>query len=408
MKILIHTKYFPPEPGAGSTRAFEHAKIWKDLGAEVTVLTCLPHYPDGIIPEKYKGHFFYQENINGIKVIRTFTYATPNKGKIRRSLGFFSIMISSILQGYFKIGKPDVLIASSPPITVGVSGLLLSVLKNIPLIFEVRDLWPDSIVQLEQIKNKFLIKLLEYLELSIYKRSVLIVGVSDAYTNLIVKKGINKNKIRTFKNGVDLNLFAPVNYDEVLANNLNLKGKFVVGYFGTFGLAHALDKVLLAAEKLKHIEKIHFLFIGDGAEREKLIKIKNEKQLNNVTFLPIVKKTDLKKYYSIANVMLVSLKNISLFRSVLPSKIFEILAMKKPIIITVLGEAEKLVEKAGAGKFAEPENPDAIAEKILEAFNNPEWINQAGENGRKFVEEYFNREKIAKDYLKMLREITQK
>jgi glycosyltransferase involved in cell wall biosynthesis len=408
MKILLLSKYFPPEPGAGSTRAFEHAKRWKELGAEVTVLTCFPHYPDGIIPDKYKGHTFYKEEIEGINVIRTFTYAAPNKGKVKRSLGFFSFMFSSIIQGTYKVKKHDVLVASSPPITVGVSGMILSAIKRIPFVFEVRDLWPESIVQLGQITNKFVIKILEILEVMMYKRATAVVGISDPFVDIISRKGITEEKIKIIKNGVDLQLFTPGVYDENLADKLNLKGKFVAAYFGTFGLAHALDKVLLAASKLKDIEEIRFLFIGDGAEREKLKKMKEELKLTNVTFLPMIKKTELRKYYSIADLMLVPLRNLPLFDSALPSKLFEILAMKKPIIITVKGEAKKLVETAGVGKFAEPENPDDMAEKIKEAFNSPEWVKQAGERGRVFVEENFNRDKIAAEYLKLLEKTASK
>ena len=408
MKILLLTKYFPPEPGAGSTRAYEHAKRWVEYGAEVTVVTCFPHYPDGIIPEKYKGHSFYEEEIDGINVLRTFTYAAPNKGKIKRSLGFFSFMFSSVIQGALKAGKNDVLIASSPPITVGFSGMVLAMLKRIPFVFEVRDLWPESIVQLGQITNKPVIKILEFLEVLMYKRASKIIGVSDPYVDIICSKGIPLKKIETIKNGVDLSLFTPIEYDKELAEKLNLTNKFVAAYFGTFGLAHALDKVLLAAEKLKENKDIHFLFIGDGAEKEKLFKMKSELQLDNVTFIPMIKKAELKKYYSVTDIMLVPLRDLPLFDTVLPSKIFEILAMKKPIIITVKGEAKKLVENAGGGKFAEPENPDDLAEKILETYNNPEWLKEAGEKGRTFVEKNFNRDKLAKNYLDILKDITKK
>ncbi len=408
MKILLLTKYFPPEPGAGSTRAYEHAKRWKNLGAEVTVITCFPHYPDGIIPEKYKGHSFYKEEIEGIKVLRTFTYAAPNKGKIKRSIGFFSFMFSSVIQGLLKSGKHDILIASSPPITVGVSGMILAMFKRIPFVFEVRDLWPESIVQLGQITNKFVIRILEFLEVMMYKRAAAIVGVSDPFVDIISGKGIAREKIKIIKNGVDLNLFIPQDYDSELAEKINVKGKFIVSYFGTFGLAHALDKVLLAAAKLKSEEKILFLFIGDGAEKEKLKKMQRDLSLTNVIFIPMIKKSELKSYYSISDLMLVPLRNLPLFDSALPSKLFEILAMKKPIIITVKGEAKKLVENAGAGKFAEPENPDDLADKILEAYKNPEWLIIAGEKGRAFVEQNFDRDKLASDYLTLLKSIVSK
>ncbi len=408
MKILLLTKYFPPEPGAGSTRAYEHAKRWQKLGADVTVITCFPHYPDGIIPEKYKGHTLFEEEMNGIKILRTFTYAAPNKGKVKRSLGYFSFMFSSVLQSAVKTGKFDLLVASSPPITVGISGMILAMFKRIPFVFEVRDLWPESIVQLGQITNKAVIKILEFLEVLMYKRAAAIIGVSDPFVEIINAKGISKDKIKIIKNGVDLSLFTPLEYDKKLAEELNLTGKFVVAYFGTFGLAHALDKVLLAAYKLKDNAKIHFLLIGDGAEREKLNRMKKEFQLTNVSILPMIKKSELKKYYSISDLMLVPLRNLPLFDSALPSKMFEIMAMKKPILTTVKGEAQKLVENAETGKYAEPENPEAMAEAIKEIYLNRDWLKIAAANGRNYVENHFDRDKLAADYFLLLKSVGDK
>ncbi len=408
MKILLLTKYFPPEPGAGSTRAYEHAKRWQKLGADVTVITCFPHYPDGIIPEKYKGHTLFEEEMNGIKILRTFTYAAPNKGKVKRSLGYFSFMFSSVLQSAVKTGKFDLLVASSPPITVGISGMILAMFKRIPFVFEVRDLWPESIVQLGQITNKAVIKILEFLEVLMYKRAAAIIGVSDPFVEIINAKGISKDKIKIIKNGVDLSLFTPLEYDKKLAEELNLTGKFVIAYFGTFGLAHALDKVLLAAYKLKDNAKIHFLLIGDGAEREKLNRMKKEFQLTNVSILPMIKKSELKKYYSISDLMLVPLRNLPLFDSALPSKMFEIMAMKKPILTTVKGEAQKLVENAETGKYAEPENPEAMAEAIKEIYLNRDWLKIAAANGRNYVENHFDRDKLAADYFLLLKSVGDK
>jgi glycosyltransferase involved in cell wall biosynthesis len=403
IKILLITKYFPPEPGAGATRAYEHAKRWVMLGAGVTVLTCFPHYPDGVIPPKYKGHSYYEEELDGIKIIRTYTYATPNKGKIKRSIGFFSFMISSIIQGYFKFGRQDVIIASSPPITVGVSGLLLSRLRNIRFVFEVRDLWPESIVQLGQIKNKFIIKALEKLEKVLYHKADLIVGISEPFVDFISAKGIEKKKIFIVKNGVDLKLFEPVPDDNNLRERLNLKGKFIVSYFGTFGLSHALDKVLLAAKiLLNKNNSIHFLLIGDGEERNKLIKMKDELKLENVTILKTVTKEELKKFYSISDLMLVTLRDLKLFNSALPSKMFEIMAMGKPILHTVDGVMRKMLEENKIGIFAEPENPKALVDAIKNLFSQLNTLKEMGERGRNFVEKYFDRDKLAKEYLNYL------
>ncbi len=405
MNILLLTKYFPPEPGAGSTRAYEHARRWVKSGANVTVLTCFPHYPNGIIPEKYKGMNYLEENIEGIKVIRTYTYATANKGKVKRSIGFISFMFSSVIQGASKIGKQDIIVASSPPITVGVSALALSKIKKIPYVFEARDLWPESIVQLGQITNKFIIGLLEKLEILLYKNSSFIVGISDPFVKIIASKGIPAAKIKIIKNGVDINFFSPIPKDENLQSELNLKDKFIVSYFGTFGLSHSLDKVLLAAEKIKDKKEIHFLLIGDGAEREKLIEMKSELQLTNVTILPSVTREQLKNYYSISDLMLVTLRGLDLFSSALPSKMFEIMAMGKPILHTVDGVARELLDKEEIGKFVEPENSDKMANAILELYKNHSWLVNAGNKARNFVIENFNRDLLAQNYLRELEKI---
>ena len=402
LNIVLISQYFPPEVAAGANRTFEHAKKWVNLGADVTVITCFPNYPTGNIPSNYKGLKYFEEEIEGINIIRTFTYATPNKGFFRRIIAYFSFMFSSIIQGYKKIGKANVIIASSPPYTVGLSGMMLGKLKKVPFVFEVRDLWPESIIQLGQVKNKFLIKILEYLELKMYKSAALIIGISNPFIDFISRKGIERNKIKIINNGVNLDLFRPVAKDENLIQTLGLKKKFIVSYFGTFGLAQGLISVLKSAKLLVEKDSIHFLLIGDGADREKLKEYKNFNKLNNVTILPPVQKEELISYYSISDVLLVPLRNLPLFDSALPSKMFEIMAMAKPIIHTVDGEARILLKNEDAGKYVEAENPEELAETILSISDNTEWLNNAGKNGRRLVEEKFNREILAKDYFNIL------
>lgn len=402
INIILVTQYFPPEVAAGANRAYEHAKCWVKLGAEVTVVTCFPNYPTGTIPDKYKGLKYLEENIDGIKVIRTFTYAAPNKGFVKRILSYFSFMFSSVIQSYNKIGKQDVIIASSPPYTVGISGMVLGKLKKIPFVFEVRDLWPESIVQLGQVKNRFIIKLLEWIELRMYKGASLIVGISDPFVDFISSKGIPKEKIEIIKNGVNLELFQPQEPDVKLKNSLGLSDKFIVSYFGTFGLAQGLESILRTAEILKLNNNIHFLFIGDGADREKLLDLKNRLNLKNVTIIKPVPKKEIVKYYSISDVMLVPLRNLSLFNSALPSKMFEIMAMGKPIIHTVDGETRELLGKEKVGIYVEAENPIKLSKAIVDISNNFELQKITKQKSRKLVEREFDRNKLAKDYLDLL------
>jgi len=402
IKILLISQYFPPEVAAGANRTYEHAKHWVQLGADVTVVTCFPNYPTGNIPEKYKGMKYHEEEIDGIKVIRTFTYATPNKGFFRRIIGYFSFMFSSVIQSYNKIGKQDIIIASSPPYTVGISGMVLGKLKKTPFVFEVRDLWPESIIQLGQVKNKFLIKILEYIELMMYRSASLIIGISDPFVDFISAKGIEKEKIKIIKNGVNLDLFQPRALDLELKKSLGLESKFVISYFGTFGLAQGLVTILETAERLKNNSDIQFLLIGNGADREKLLNFKDKFNLENVTILKPIPKEELVSYYSISDLMLVPLRNLTLFNSALPSKMFEIMAMGKPIVHTVDGEARRLLEKEGIGRYVEAENPDKLAESILKITNDSEWLSSAAVKGRNLVENKFNRDELASEYLRIL------
>lgn len=407
-KIALITEYFPPEIGAGSTRAYENAISWLKKGAQVTVVTGFPDYPDGKIPEKYRGYKFLRENIDGINVIRTFTITAPNKGYLKRIISFMSFLVSSSIQGIYSLGKQDIIIATSPPFLVGVSGYILSKIKKLPLIFEVRDIWPESIIQLGLIKNKFIIKFLELIETKLYKHSRRIVSVTDSYVEIISKKGIQPSKISVIKNGVDLDFFKPMTRDINLSEKLGCKNKFVISYIGTIGLSHALDKVLMAAQQLSQIKDIYFLFVGDGAEKEKLIIQVERLNINNVKFVSPVPKKELLSYYSISDILLVPLRNIPLFKNVIPSKIFEIMAMQKPIILSVDGEARKIVEEAKAGFFVQPENSEELKEKIIQLKQDQQLVISLGLNGRKYVEEKFDRNKLAENYLKIITNVIEK
>ncbi len=400
MKILLLTEYFPPEIGAGSTRAYEHSSQWVKNGHDVTVITGFPDYPDGIIPQKYKGYKFLIEDIEGIRVIRTYTFPAPNKGFFRRVISFLSFMISSIVQGIVASKRQDILIATSPPFLVGVSGYIISKFKSIPFVFEVRDLWPESAIQLGELKNKFVIKFLKRIELYLYHRAKLIVPVAESTINVLLKMGIEENKISVIKNGVDL---------ETIRQPLSIKNentnKFVVTYIGTIGLSHALDKVVECAELLKDEDTILFQIIGEGAEKENLNNMIEKLSLNNVKLINKIEREQLTEYYSKADILLVTLRKLDIFRKVIPSKLFEIMAFEKPILISVDGEARSIVEKARAGLFVQPENPEDLRDKILYLKNRPDLLKEFGKNGRIFVKENFDRSKLAQKYELLLSSI---
>jgi glycosyltransferase involved in cell wall biosynthesis len=405
IRILYLSQYFPPEMGAPSARVYELSRRWVEDGANVTVLTGFPHHPTGIIPEEYQGYKFLKEKKNGINIVRTYVFAAPNQGFFKRIISYMSFMFSSIFQGTRRVGQQDVIIATSPQFFVGIAGYFISRLKKIPFVFEVRDLWPESIVQLGQLKNESIIRLLRWIEMKLYKNAIHITGVADSTMRILAERGIEKDKISIVKNGVDLDLFRNGNQREELKKQHNLQNKFVISYIGTHGLSHALDKVLETAEIMQDQKEVVFLLVGEGAEKQNLIKQAKRMQLENVMFLDQIGKNDLPCFYELSDVVLVTLKGLPLFKQVIPSKIFEIMGMSRPIVISVDGEAREIVEEAKAGLFAEPENVNDLKEKIEQLISNPDLREQMGQNGRKYVEENFDRNKLADDYLEILEKI---
>lgn len=408
IRILYLSQYFPPEMGAPSARVYELARRWVQAGAKVTVLTGFPNHPTGEIPESYRGYRFLEEEKDGIRIVRTYIYAAPNKGFFIRILTYLSFMFSSILQGTRKTGEQDIVIATSPQFFVGIAGYIISRLKGIPFIFEVRDLWPESIVQLGELKNKLIIRFLEWIEMFLYRKSTHIVGVADSTVDILTKRGVPQSKISIIKNGVDLQLFINKNRQDELKLKFKLDGKFVISYIGTHGLSHSLDKVIETAHLMRSNEKVIFLLVGEGAEKEKLKAEANQFNLQNVIFSDQINKEELPAYYELSDVVLVTLRKLPLFKHVIPSKIFEIMAMNRPIIISVDGEARKLVEDARAGVFSEPEKPTALKEKIEYLLANPEIRLELGKNGRDYVNKKFNRNVLADSYFALIQKVLKK
>lgn len=403
LRILFLSQYFPPEMGAPSARTYELCRSWVNQNQRVTVITGFPNHPTGVIPKEYKQHLFKIEQTDGIRVIRTYVYPAPNEGFLKRIISYISFMFSSVLIGPWRACKVDLVIATSPQFLVAIAGYIISLIKRAPFIFEVRDLWPESIVQLGQIRNRMIIKMLEFLEIFLYKKAAMIVVVAESSIPILKSKGIPARKIKVVKNGVDLTLFHPQKADRQLRERLGFTNKFIVSYIGTLGLSHALDKVLETAQSLREQDHIQFLLIGEGAEKERLLGMKDELNLNNVTFLNQVEKQLLPYYYNLSDVVLVTLRKLPLFQCVIPSKIFEIMAMAKPIIIGVDGEARQLVvDEAGAGIFVEPENIQQLGETILKLYKDPILRKTLGDNGRCFVQKHYDREKLARAYLEAL------
>ena len=361
MKILFLSDNYPPEVNAPANRTYEHCKEWVKLGAQVTVITCFPNFPAGKVYAGYRNKLFQRENIDGIKVIRVWTYIAANKGIVRRSLDYFSFCVVSFFAGLFQ--RCDVIVATSPQFFTAVSAAMLSVFRGKKFVFEVRDLWPESIIGVDVMKRNFLIDLLTRIEKLLYRRAWKIIVVSESFAESIVEMGIESRKIFYVSNGIDSTGFFPREKNKQLLEKLNLENKFIVGYMGTHGMAHKLDFILDCLSSVSD-ESLHFLFIGEGAKKEELVKQAEELKLKNLTFINNVSREEVPAYLSLFDIGLINLRKTEAFEKVIPSKLFELAAMGIPILVGVKGESQKLLAKYNAGICFEPENKTEFISKL--------------------------------------------
>jgi glycosyltransferase involved in cell wall biosynthesis len=403
MKILYVSQYFPPEMGAPSARVFELAREWVNQGHEVTVLTAFPHHPVGIKRKEDRGVLFRHEEKDGIKILRTYVYATANKGTLRRMLSYASFMISASVIGRFRCTHPDIIIGTSPQLLCARAAFSLSRKFKVPFVFEVRDLWPESILAVEAMKDNALITFLKKMAMTLYTRSAHIVTVGEGYKHKIHQLyNIPESKISVIPNGIVPEMFTPTNNREQQRKDLGWDKSFIVLYIGTHGMAHNLETLLQAANRLKDQPSIRFVLIGEGAEKENLKQEALKMNLTNVTFMDGQSREDVPTYYNACDLGVVLLRDTPLFREVLPSKIFEYLAMERPILITVDGQARELVEQNGAGWFVPPENPERLADSIRKLLTDHAALKEAGKNGRELVARSFTRHALSHQYVEIL------
>lgn len=399
MGILFITDNFPPEMNAPATRTWEHCKEWVKNGEEVTVITCAPNFPKGKVFDGYKNKLVQTEIIDGIKVVRVWSYISANSGFFKRVIDYISFALMSFVFGLFY--KTDIIIATSPQFFTAVSGYLLSVFKRKPWVFELRDLWPESIRAVGAMNESKVLSAFEKLELFLYKKADLIIPVTDSFKQNLISRGVLEHKIRVVKNGVDLSIYKPEEKDKDLLNKLDLNDKYIVGYIGTHGMAHGLSFIL---DSIKDLDgEIHFLFIGGGASKEKLLEQAKELELSNCTFLDFVPKSEITRYISIVDVALVNLKKSDTFKSVIPSKIFENAAMQKPILLGVQGESQYLVTDYMAGECFEPENKIDFLNKLNAIYLDKINASQKYVAGLEQLANDFNRTKLANDMLSYIK-----
>lgn len=402
MDILYISQYYPPEMGAPSARVSELSKYWVKFGNNVTVITGMPNHPDGIIHPTYKWEYFKEERKFGVRVLRVLLYVTPNRGVIKRVISFLSFMVTSFIVGILKSGT-DVIIATSPQLFVGLSGLIIAKLKGKPFIFEVRDIWPQSAVELGVIRNRFIIAAMERLESLLYRKAAKIIVAVKGMDKIISGKNICSDKIYFIPNGIDAERFR-CEKRKILRGKSYLKDKFLVGYVGTIGMAHGLSVIPRAARILEDTN-IHFVIIGDGAERDNIADIIEREHLNNVTMLGKMPQETIPSVLSELDMGFVHLKDFPLMHNAVPSKIYEIMASGTPVLAGISGIGRKFIEENRLGYVFRQEDPENLAEVLRKIIREPaEKLSEMGSHSREIAFSGFSREDLAYKYLHYLKE----
>jgi lipopolysaccharide/colanic/teichoic acid biosynthesis glycosyltransferase/glycosyltransferase involved in cell wall biosynthesis len=402
LRIVMLTHYFPPEVGAPQSRLFELASRAAAAGHSVTVVTGFPNYPTGVVPPAYRGRFRMEEKLDGVRVIRTWVYATPNRGFVRRVLNHLSFAASSLL-AVRRLGHVDVFFVESPPLFIGLAALAYRHLGRAPYIFNVSDIWPQSAVELGALRNGIAVRLAEMLEMRLYRKAARVSVVTPGMIDKLAARGVPREKLFLLTNGVDTQVYRPQTASVDLARSLGLDERKIFLYAGTHGMAQGLGTVLEAA-KLTQSADVVYVLAGEGAEKESLVKRAESEGIANVRFLPNQPRSAMPDLLNLAYATIVPLRRLDLFKAALPSKMFESMATAKPIVASVWGEAAALVEAAGCGLVTPPEDAAALRDAVEKLAADPALAGELGENGRRYVQANFDREILAARFIALLQE----
>ncbi len=405
MRIAVFSHYYPPEIGAPSARLGDFGSQWLAEGHEVHVGTCFPNHPNGVVYPGYTAGWYAKEELRGINVHRSWSYITANKGFVKKSLGHASFWLSSLLTTVRRVPAPACTIGTSPTFFAAMAARACARRHRVPFIMEVRDLWPAIFVDLGVIRNRGIIRLLERWELSLYRSAARIVTVTEAFRQNLISRGIPPEKVVTITNGADTDYWIPqTDGSHRLRKELNLTNKKVVLYIGAHGISQGLGAILDAAERTQGRPDIEYVFVGEGADKEKLMEQAKVRQLGNVRFLDAVGKDRVRDFYSMADICLVPLRNIPLFDTFIPSKMFEIMAVGCPILASVRGEAADILRRSGAARVVDPEDAGAIAAGITALADDRALRATMGAAGREFVCREYSRRELARRYLGTIRD----
>lgn len=404
MRIVFFSHYYPPEVNAPASRTSEHCREWARLGHDVTVVTSAPNHPKGELYPGYRNRLFQREVIDGVKVVRVWTYLAANEGFLRRTLNYFSYMLTAAL-AVPRLPRPHVYVSTSPQFFCGLAGMVAAKMRSRPWVLEIRDLWPESIITVGAMRKGVAVRLLEWLERLAYRKADRIVSVTDSFVPHITSRCQDEAKIDVIKNGVDLSLFKRGSDPDTVKRELGLEGRFVAAYVGTHGMAHGLDTLLDAATVLKHDARIGFLMVGDGAEQARLAARVTNERLDNVKIVGQLPKARMPAIWAATDASLILLKRSDTFLKVLPSKMFEAMAMEVPIVLGVEGEAKALLEAACAGIAITPESAGELAAAVSGLCDDAALAASFGGRGSAFVRDHFDRAQLAQRYLDMLESV---
>ena len=396
--------------GAPAARVSELAQRWAQSGHDVTVLTGFPNHPDGNIRPEYRKSFrrmVFRERIGDVNVVRSWLLPLPNRRPVERILNYSSFLASAAITGSF-LGAPDVVIASSPQLLVGLAGWWISRLKHVPLVFEVRDLWPESLVAVGVSNAKSALhRSLARIAAFLYRKADHIVVVTPAFREFLISRWqVPADKISVVPNGVESKVFSPRSPDHKIRETLGADGKFVPSFIGTMGLAHGLNTLIAAAERFQKSEPdVLFMLVGEGADRERITAMAHAKGLSNIRFVPQQLREKVPAYIAASDACLVLLKKSEVFETVIPTKMLEFMSCAKPVILGVSGQARQMIEASRAGICIEPENVDQLCDAILK-LRTEAWLRESlGRNGREYIIRNLSRERTADEYLQVLNEV---
>jgi hypothetical protein len=408
MHILFLSHYFFPENNAPAARVHGMAKEWAREGHRVTVLTCAPNVPAGVVYEGYRNRPYQEEWVDGIRTVRVWTYLAANRGRVRRGLNFLSYMAAAGAAGPLIRPRADVVVATSPQFFAGWAGWPVARAHGAPFVLEIRDIWPDSIVAVGALEEGRIIRVLERLEKALYDGADHIVAVGEGYRRNMLRKGVAPEKVSVITNGVDADLFTPRPPDAELRAELGFApDTFVIAFAGTIGMASGLEVALGAAARLKAQDRadVAFLLVGDGAVREELERRATAEGLDNVVFTGLVPRSDLPRYLASSDACLVHFRKQELFSTILPSKFFEDAAMEKPILLGFEGEARAMLDEAGCGIAFEPSDDAELAAAAVRLADDRAACARMGEAGRRYVLAHFDRRRLAHEYLEILERV---